>query len=271
MCKAICGVAAGACGGAINVHWSKGSDISDVMAKQGAQNTLTGSLGLVFAALFARSVSTMDELHLWSLYAGLTAVHIFANMQCMKLVAFDSLNTQRMNIVAAEFFRWCSKNQPPSDLSISVPAAIAKIEPLWFLNTRPRKLAPYPIHFGVSFNEFVRRTQKAMQEMKELANDLSSAKYIISIGTCKRRGRCVVVSLSDLASPYDQAKAYFHALLLDQTLKDQNSTGTVAEVEQSVLQKLDLAWTSFADKLQKAGWDLSKTELGSKGYEVALS
>ncbi len=28
MCKAICGVAAGACNGAINLHWtSKGSDI----------------------------------------------------------------------------------------------------------------------------------------------------------------------------------------------------------------------------------------------------
>ena len=37
MCKAICGVAAGACGGAINLHWAKGSDISDIQAKFGAQ------------------------------------------------------------------------------------------------------------------------------------------------------------------------------------------------------------------------------------------
>lgn len=37
MCKAICGVAAGACGGAINLHWAKGSDISDINAKFGAQ------------------------------------------------------------------------------------------------------------------------------------------------------------------------------------------------------------------------------------------
>ena len=37
MCKAICGVAAGACGGAINLYWSSGSDISDINAKFGAQ------------------------------------------------------------------------------------------------------------------------------------------------------------------------------------------------------------------------------------------
>jgi len=37
MCKAICGVAAGACNGAINLHWARGSDISDINAKFGAQ------------------------------------------------------------------------------------------------------------------------------------------------------------------------------------------------------------------------------------------
>ena len=39
MCKAICGVAAGATGGAINLYWASGggSDISDVNAKFGAQ------------------------------------------------------------------------------------------------------------------------------------------------------------------------------------------------------------------------------------------
>lgn len=36
-CKAMCGVAAGACGGVINLHWAKGSDISDINAKFGAQ------------------------------------------------------------------------------------------------------------------------------------------------------------------------------------------------------------------------------------------
>lgn len=48
MCKAMCGVAAGACGGAINLYWAKGSDISDINAKFGAQ---VGSCGIFMLLL----------------------------------------------------------------------------------------------------------------------------------------------------------------------------------------------------------------------------
>ena len=37
VCKAMCGVAAGACNSAINLYWAEGSDISDINAKFGAQ------------------------------------------------------------------------------------------------------------------------------------------------------------------------------------------------------------------------------------------
>mmetsp|Transcript_13972 Transcript_13972/g.21788 ORF Transcript_13972/g.21788 Transcript_13972/m.21788 type:complete len:438 (+) Transcript_13972:90-1403(+) len=202
VCKSICGVAAGACGGAINVHWAKGSDISDVMAKQGAQNTVTGSLGLVFAALFARSVSKVNEVHLWALYTILTLLHIFANMQCMKLVAFDSLNSARMNLVAGEFFRCFHnvsssssstnnngqrKNEVSSNLSPNLPGPVetAKAEPLFYGSLRKpsNKLAPYPIHYGVSFEEFVRRSNKPLSSVRELiAYNLDKRNYIISVG-----------------------------------------------------------------------------------------
>jgi hypothetical protein len=47
MCKAICGVASGACGGAINLYWAKGSDISDINAKFGAQVRLMDLLSMI--------------------------------------------------------------------------------------------------------------------------------------------------------------------------------------------------------------------------------
>ena len=37
VCKAMCGVAGGACGGVLNLYWAKGTDISDINAKFGAQ------------------------------------------------------------------------------------------------------------------------------------------------------------------------------------------------------------------------------------------
>jgi hypothetical protein len=67
MCKAICGVAAGAVGGVFNLHWARGSDIADIQAKFGAQHTVTGSLGLLFAYLFVQSVAHIDPTRVWAL------------------------------------------------------------------------------------------------------------------------------------------------------------------------------------------------------------
>jgi hypothetical protein len=57
MCKAVCGVAAGACGGAINLHWAKGSDISDINSKFGAQ------VRLFRARFFYSIVSSIVAAH----------------------------------------------------------------------------------------------------------------------------------------------------------------------------------------------------------------
>lgn len=291
MCKAICGVAAGACGGAINLHWATGSDIADINAKFGAQNTVTGSLGLLFAAFFARSLSSVRERNLWVLYSILTVLHVFANMQCMRLVAFDSLNTARMNLVAVEFFRWRNKKEPKesesyhrsyeyekseggninysgSRVPLSSPEEIARVEPLFFVSKRPRNVAPFPIYFGVSFNEFSRRSRKSLPELEELIHSSSERKYLISVGPCTRRGMCVVVSILKDAAPQDEAKAYFHALLLDQELGKPEQS--VHEAEIVAMAKLDLEWSAFEKSLGLSGWDVSKTVLRTAGYEISL-
>ena len=127
MFKAVCGVAAGAAGGAINLHWARGSDIADINAKFGAQHTVTGGLGLVTAALFATSVSNAPSALTWILYALLTAFHIYANMRCMRLVAFDSLNTARMDLLASQFFE-----QRETRKALMDPRHVSRIEPLFF-------------------------------------------------------------------------------------------------------------------------------------------
>lgn len=145
MCKAICGVAAGACGGAINLHWAKGSDISDINAKFGAQHTVTGGLGLLFAAVFATSISSAPTSVVWALYASLTAIHIYANAQCMKLVAFDSLNTPRMLLLASQYFSQREATACANTSTMMDPQTMSKIEPLFFIWKRPRNLTSFPV------------------------------------------------------------------------------------------------------------------------------
>jgi len=273
MCKAICGVAAGACGGAINLHWATGSDISDISAKFGAQHTVTGSLGLVFAALFAKKVSTVKLSHLWMLYSFLTALHIFANMRCMRLIAFSSLNTVRMNMVLADFFQGWSQQQQ-SDAATTVqssplasPIQISKQEALFFWPRFLRRKQPsMPIYFGVSFNEFSRQSLYSTTELEAmLLQDEKS--YWISAGKS-----AIAVAIQADTSPVNQAKAYFHALLLARELQGKRPTSSQERlaVERAVLVQLDAAWNTFTSQCHQAGWDLTTCELRSKGYEIAI-
>lgn len=290
MCKAICGVAAGACGGSINLHWAKGSDISDINAKFGAQHTVTGALGLVFAAFFAKSVSRVDPLHLWLLYSALTILHIFANMRCMRLIAFDSFNDARMNMVLAEFLKWYNtllvdslKTTSTTPPTLSSPSEISKIEPLLF-GGQPkyaRALPQVPIYFGDTFNDLSERSNKSSRELEKLTVNQTAKddKYIISSALTPKGRSCVVVALLSHATPLQETKAYFHAMLLARRLEKRerslqngeklnDTTRTIIDGEAQ--SELEAAWDMFQGRCRAAGWDLSKTELKTLGYEVEV-
>jgi hypothetical protein len=288
MCKAICGVAAGACGGSINLHWAKGSDISDINAKFGAQHTVTGALGLVFAAFFAKSVSSVDPLHLWLLYSALTILHIFANMRCMRLIAFDSFNDARMNMIVAEFLKWYDTPlvgdlQTTTPPTLSSPSEISKIEPLLF-GVQPkygRALPQVPIHFGDTFNDLSERSNKSSRELEKLMVNQTAKddKYIISSALTPKGRPCVVVVLLSHATPLQETKAYFHAILLARRLEKGERSVQSGEklthtartiVEGEAESELEATWEIFQGRCRAAGWDLSKTELKTLGYEVEV-
>lgn len=321
MCKAVCGVAAGATGGSIAVFWaSKGTDISDINAKFGAQHTVTASLGLVFAALFAKSVSTAKLSVVWTLYSILTVLHIFANVRCMRLIAFQHFNTARLNMVLDDHFldKWSAAESVDP---LPTPLQVAAKEPLFFLPPRLRnqrnrtvttkaalKLRRMPIRFGVSFNEFVERSGKNLEELRAVLRLSSSDQsgihsdnivapslsqkqppYLISIGKTPRQIDCIVVALQEKASSVQQLQAYFHAMLLRRTIEEvsrqhpRNHGGDgkhtrvigLTEAEIRIAEKVaevefPVAWNAFVNGCDKVGWDLTKTELQSQGYEFAL-
>eukprot|EP00978_Attheya_sp_CCMP212_P014960 scaffold38423_cov51-Attheya_sp.AAC.1 len=293
MCKAICGVASGACGGAINLYWAKGSDISDINAKFGAQHTVTGSLGLLFAAFFARSVSMVQPTTLWTLFGGLTALHIYANAKCMRLIAFDTLNNIRMNMLMSEFFTLLDKDGDRKATSSTVsPLApkhylsnihtVSKAEPLLFLSRRPPHLSQFPIDFGVSFNHFAQQTGKSHSELQRQLLTMNSTRgYFLSITQTQERHR-LIVCLCDGATPEQNLKAYFHAHLLGRCLarrgihvrskrSHEERESLIQEAETDATESVDSLWSQFQSLAQASGWDLSfHAELRSDGYEVSL-
>jgi hypothetical protein len=298
MCKAVCGVAAGACGGSINLHWAKGSDISDVNAKFGAQHTVTGGFGLVFAAVFARSVATWKLWRLWVLYSGLTILHIFANMRCMRLIAFDSLNHIRMHIILKEFFDYWDKQTSKESTvsatinaspSLSPPDLVTKVEPLFFLpswlmpKVHALRKSSVTIHFGASFNDFAERGQQVSgsdvtdtiltsPESGLVDTALGDDGYLLSAGVVGRRRMssnkqelCVNVVFLHNSTLVNEAKAYLHALLLGRKLKVARRDNDSPLVENE--------WVAAAEQEAQEeiniAWNIFQTSCEVAGWDLA--
>eukprot|EP00557_Chaetoceros_sp_GSL56_P013143 CAMPEP_0176483444 /NCGR_PEP_ID=MMETSP0200_2-20121128/3922_1 /TAXON_ID=947934 /ORGANISM="Chaetoceros sp., Strain GSL56" /LENGTH=359 /DNA_ID=CAMNT_0017879847 /DNA_START=455 /DNA_END=1534 /DNA_ORIENTATION=- len=261
MCKAICGVAAGACNGSINVHWAKGSDISDVNAKFGAQQTVAGSLGLIFAALFAKTVSAMSPHSLWLLYFFLTAVHIYANMKCMKLLAFDYLNIDRLVILSENFLERIRRGEEPDSIVVDCPTTVSTQESLFFGLKHST-----PIRMGISFDSFVRLVYANDEMVTQILKDMDENGYAIGLVNGG-----IIVAIRDIASPVDRTKAYFHALVLSRIVEmDKSLSYHDVVVKKAVDDIVHRLWPHFKNSAEKAKWDLNRSVFSSEGYEIAI-
>lgn len=277
MCKAICGVAAGACGGTINLHWAScGTDISDIQAKFGAQHAVTASLGLIVAALSAKSLAQVPTGQLWSWYFGLTALHIWANRKCMRLMSFTGLNTVRLRMILNTYLEQHS-GETNTDSTLTSPNSTllspeqaAQKEPLMFLPPRH----PLPIEYGVSFHHVAKKLD---HEETALRSILENEKQSYWIFTSMRNHKpvSIMVALKKGITPLDQAKSYFHATLLARELSRLHKQGSngmddVQKVQQQISNGIESQWERFANECRNAGWDLTKTELQTQGYHVEI-
>jgi Vitamin B6 photo-protection and homoeostasis len=267
MFKAICGVAAGAVNGVFNLHWARGSDIADIQAKSGAQHTVTGSLGLLFSYCFVQSIAKVKPSHVWSIYIALTILHLYANMMCMRIIAFDYLNTPRMRILVHQFLEQWNNSDDESPLLMD-PVKLARKEPLLFGVPYTQERSPVTILFGESFESHRQKTLEGNEIIAtnhfpgSLSESLKDQKYLIS-SVSKGKKHRIVVSLAAQATARDKTRAYLHAMILGRTLQD-------SEPEVLATALMETAWTSFERACSRVGWDLDRTELHSMGYELSL-
>ena len=237
---------------------------------------MTGALGLVFAALFARSVTEISPYTLWALYFSLTSIHIFANMKCMKLIAFDYFNRSRMDLVVNKFFSDLEAGGRQDNISVNTPLQVSKDEKLLFFHPSPAQKVP--IRMGVSFNKFIEITGDDSQLfLEKQLKKLQSDGYTLSLGKNRHGSFCIVAVFGNNCKPETRAKSYFHALLLQRTilntvkglpLTNENDVKHIFQEEMS--KRLQQEWRQFSSKTKSSGWDLSRTELHTEGFEVSI-
>jgi hypothetical protein len=148
------------------------------------------------------------------------------------------------------------------------------------------------IEFGVAFERFAGATRWTEDDVKvALASDST---YLVGLAASRNkknpRDKSVVVALAEGITPLQQTKAYFHALLLrrrivgsgdmlfsgsgssSSSLFDWTDRDRLRLLEQAVQREMDdsITWKLFCREATRAGWDLKRSELQSRGYEVAI-
>ena len=287
VCKALCGVAAGACSGAFQLYWSMAligtqDGISEVSAKSGAQRTVMGGVGLVMAGLLAKCLGSGHvSMIVWvGLYCALTSIHLVANWWSLKLVALDWLNSWRMHFIVDQFLRSADgTNTDQKSHVLSSPIEVSRIEPLLFLPELKRKRL-CQIEIGVSFNKFARMSHHTSASLQSVLSQKQKQTYILSVGHAGRKRvkhkRRILVALTSECSNTDIAKACLHACIVGHELvstskehhNDVEEIEIVKEVEVKAENKLTQLWPLFELSASNAGWNLDRTEISTDGYEM---
>lgn len=114
VCKALCGISAGATNAVIAQHWGdKYGNVADVLAKNGAQHTVVSLIGLAMSVKFAR-LATSSPTSLWIVYFALTAIHFYANYKLMKVLALSSLNRTRYDMLVRQLLTLLKTERLPA-------------------------------------------------------------------------------------------------------------------------------------------------------------
>lgn len=226
ICTSLCGIAAGATGGAITSHWgSRGSNVAEVLTKNGAQHTVLSLVGLAISIPFTTFADRLSPMYTWFIYGLLTIVHMMSNYRAMRVLALTSLNVSRYHMLLDTYIGQCGQlfhsdatKSLQLDVKIDVddlleqfrPATIAAKEPILSLfctsqavvhSKRVQRWARIPSQHinSTAINSNVAVDMLSDNFFVFVPND--SDKYAL----CFKHG----------VSFHDQAHAYFTAYLLD--------------------------------------------------------
>ena len=102
LCRALCGVAAGATRASLMTHFALQGNVADISAKEGIQETAVTLLGLV-AGWQSVSLLNNNVGLTWLVFLLLTAVHLAANVMAVRCLVLRSLDTERCSLLIRHF------------------------------------------------------------------------------------------------------------------------------------------------------------------------
>lgn len=288
LCTALCGIAAGATGAAINAHWGSKGNIAEVLAKNGAQHTAVSLVGLALSVPFTRWAENIRPLYTWLIYGSLTAIHMLSNYRAMRILALTSLNISRYHVLlgtifsttsAADFSKMTEKEaiifieqcmkqlNDHAYLQKFTPHAVAAREPILslFIPTflQSRKSIVSRVRHWASISSHMR--QHLTVDTDGLLSELSQHTSVFLPIESHSPQQSFDLCFSHGISFHGQARAYFTAYLLDQF------ANLSLHQAQTLTQE---HFPKFWEVLQKNGWQVAVSSLrpaGAVTYQISPS
>ena len=263
ICKALCGVAAGATNASIMEYWgSTHGNFGDIAAKNGMQHTTLSLLCLCVSVPFIKFTGSLKMPHMWAVYSTLTVFHMCLNFQAMRLLALRSLNCNRLMLLVQRFMH-SGAGSPGEALSEALSTReIAKVDPLipvLRFDALGGK-SSIAINYWSSLDTL---TAKCTPEAISSSLALYSQCGYFLVPRSDARG--VVVCMREKHTPVDTAKSIFEAMVVKNELQRRPTAGGGALNFQQALElarlQTDARFTVFWALLSELGWDTSRLQL----------
>jgi hypothetical protein len=103
LCKACCGLIAGATKARISAHFARPGHLADVTAKESTQETAVALCGLVLGMVLAQIIGN-DDVSVWVTFLVLLALHQYSNYHLVKVLVFSNINPQRSFLLVEHSF-----------------------------------------------------------------------------------------------------------------------------------------------------------------------
>ena len=243
----MCGISAGATKASISNFFAKNDNLTDLVAKEGSQETAVNILGIIGGYFFLTLLN--DNMYItWISFIILTLLHVFANIQAVQELKFKTINNCRLGLLYNSFSNGGNFDQMTID-------KITLKEPyLFYWNTLSNN-----VKVGVEIEKMENTIHESeLKESIKLSRKYKCHYLILpkkSSYNNNNISNTIDIVLDQHATQQDIFKAYFAGLSID-TLKNYN-----VENLNRIYSEID--FESFSDVLRRNHWNIHRINLST--------
>lgn len=305
MCTTVCGIAAGATKVKISSHFAKRNNLSDIVAKEGAQETFVNIIGLVCGYLFLQlleyqrtyrndidtpwffwwepSSSVVGVVNIKTIaFVALTLLHVFANILAMRATRMRTINGVRFDVLFDSYVHACEMRKQgrggsnKDALNIDVVSQKEPLLPWCLLSSQvPTSSASlsHRVRLGVSVKSIQDHAHSPGHVVVQLKATRKPHKYVLVHQKEQQTGiHFISVLLHKSANTRTilQAKCHAQLFLRDLCLGSSKNIISVhatnpTGTKERATNNVAIA-TSFVRKLESQGWDIVHCDLDVEGW-----